>query len=78
MTLSGSNLKLDLEMVMLTQIPRIWEGSGNLMGRVFLENPTLFLEMGNLFWGQNGGTIDCPKALHTPTTTILPLGFFIV
>ena len=55
MTLSGSNLKLDLEMVMLPQIPRIREGSGNLMGRVFLENPTLFLEMGNLFWGQNGG-----------------------
>ena len=49
MTLSGSNLKLDLEMVMLPQIPRIREGSGNLMGQVFLENLTLFLEMGNLF-----------------------------
>ena len=54
MTLSEYNLKLDLEMVMLTQIPRIREGSGNLMGRVFSENPTLFLEMGNLFFGQNG------------------------
>ena len=78
MVLSGALFGSALEMTMLPQIPQIWEGSGNLMGRVFLENPTLFLEMGNLFWGQNGGTIDCPKALHTPTTTILPLGFFIV
>ena len=70
MTISGSNLKLDPEMVMLPQIPQIWEGSGNLIGWVFLENPTLFLEMGNLFRGQNGGTPGCPRVLLTPTTTI--------
>ena len=55
MVLSGALFGSALEMTMLPQIPQIWEGSGNLMGRVFLENPTLFLEMGNLFWGQNGG-----------------------
>ena len=74
MTLSGSNLKLDLEMVMLPQIPRIREGSGNLMGRVFLENPTLFLEMGNLFFGQNGG-VFWVKFEGTPQMGI-KMGFF--
>ena len=29
-------------MALLPQIPQNWEGSGNLMGRVFSENPTLF------------------------------------
>ena len=47
------------------------------MGRVFLENPTLFLEMVAFFLGQNGGTPVCPKALPTPTTTILAEGFFV-
>ena len=63
------------------------------MGRVFLENPTLFLEMvalflgqnggpflgqnGGPFWSQNGGTPGCPRVLLTPTTTILPLGFLV-
>ena len=32
-------------MALLPQIPQNWEGSGNLMGQVFLENLTLFLEM---------------------------------
>ena len=86
MAISGFNLKLDPEMVMLPQIPQIWGGSGNLMGQVFLENPTLFLEMvalfwvkmvalflgqnGGPFWSQNGGTPGCPRVLLTPTTTI--------
>ena len=39
---------------LLPQIPQNWEGSGVLMGRVFSENPTLFLETVTLtpwsFW----------------------------
>ena len=73
MTLSGSNLKLDLEMVMLPQIPRIREGSGNLMGRVFLENPTLFLEMVALFWGQNGELLAAPESYLLPLLLLVEL-----
>ena len=42
---SEYNLKLDPERTLLPQIPQNWEGSGNLMGQVFLENLTLFLEL---------------------------------
>ena len=31
---------------------------------------------GGPFWSQNGGTPGCPRVLLTPTTTILPEGFF--
>ena len=56
-TISGSNLKLDPEMVLLLAAPEppIGKGSGVLMGRVFSENLTQFLEIVALFLGQNGG-----------------------
>ena len=59
MQLSGSNLKLDPEKNLLLAAPEppIGKGSGVLMGRVFSENLTLFLETVTLtpwsFWTQN-------------------------
>ena len=72
MTLSKYNFKLYSEMVMLPQIPQIWGGSGALkhglgfLGKpdpIFLEMVALFwVKMGNLFWGQNGGTPGYPRS----------------
>ena len=54
MAITGFNLKLNPVMAMLPQIFQIWDGSGTLMGWVFLEDTTLFLEMVALFWVKMG------------------------
>merc|ERR1712082_67227 len=74
----GPICKLNPEMVLLPQIPQIWEGSGALKhGSGFLRKPDPIFQNGGPFWSQNGGTPGCPRVLLTPTTTILPEGFFL-
>ena len=79
MVFSGLIWKFNPEMALLPQIPQIWDGSGALKhGSGFHRKPDPIFGNGEPFlgqngvgfWGQNGGTIGCPRVLLTPPTTI--------